>query len=100
MAEDLILFLISCKKITNEGMEKLSQSLKELVSLQKISFRFDGYSKQLFDTPYDFLNRCEKISSPGIEKLSQSLKRLTLLQDIKLDFDEYLPDQLYPRFLT
>jgi len=61
----------SGRKISNIGMDKLGESLAQMIQLQRLSLNFQG---------------CEKISGIGLINLTQSASRLPQLESIKLCF--------------
>jgi len=65
------LLFFQCPKITDDGLNDLSEALKGLLSLKALDLDF---------------YRCEEISDEGLEKIGESLKGLASLRTIRIEF--------------
>jgi len=66
-----------CEKLNNKAIQKLAESLKTLVCLQKISLN---------------LAACRNVTGGSIEKLGKNLKFLNSLKEAKFDFSNKYTD--------
>ena len=69
--------------MTDIGLNSLSESFKEIASLQEFDLNFAMYLKNLNVCDY-FLARCGKITDEGFVKLSESFKDKIFLKSLQI----------------